>query len=93
MLDKISVECVDLECENGREELRKALVGESRLGVRKDSVLKVDLKRCSNNGKVIRVEGRIEQKLVNIGEGYVVFYSNISNSKLENFTISKYVYI
>jgi hypothetical protein len=39
--------------------------------------------------KIIRVVGRVEQKLVNVDNEYKTFFSRLNGNTLENFTLSK----
>jgi hypothetical protein len=52
---EIPMESVDLESREGLSELMEAMAREEWLGVRKDAVMKVDLRRCHNGGDTMHV--------------------------------------
>ena len=90
--ETIELDYVDLESEEGRQEICRVLKERKELGIRNDAVIKIDKKRCANN-PIIIISGKIEQKLVNIGEDYDYFFNGEKNGKLQNFTISTFISI
>ena len=91
--ETIELDCVDLESEEGRQEICRVLKERRELGIRSDAIIKIDKKRCAMSNVIIIISGKIEQKLVNIGEDYDYFFNGEKNGKLQNFTISIFIYI